>query len=91
MGSFSRNFISFKNDGDSVFAKLPWYLQPISKLVPTTYIFEAMRSLVQTGMVDPLYIVASFGLNIIYLLLCIWIFLKSFQYSRNLGLGRFNN
>ncbi len=71
--------------------KLPWFLQPISRMIPTTYIFESMRALVQTGHFEITNVLISLGLNILYLALSIYLFLRSFQYSRSLGLGRFNN
>ncbi|MDQ3009019.1 MAG: ABC transporter permease [bacterium] len=71
-------------------ANLPSFLQPISYLLPTTYIFESMRSVLSTGTVDLRYLAISFFLNIVYLALAIWWFGRSFKYSLTLGLGRFN-
>jgi len=69
--------------------RLPSFMQPISYLVPTTYIFETMRTIVAGGSVDIPTLMLSFGLNILYLSLAIWFFIRSFAYSKNLGLGRF--
>jgi ABC-2 type transport system permease protein len=71
-------------------ANLPSFLHPISYLLPSTYIFESMRALLYTQTIDPKFIAISFGLNIIYLILSIIWFLKSFKWSLNLGLSRFN-
>ena len=71
-------------------ANLPSFLHPISYILPTTYVFEAMRSLLNTGTFDPQTMVISFGLNIIYLIFAVLWFIKSFKWSLNLGLGRFN-
>lgn len=71
-------------------ASLPTLLQPISRVIPTTYIFEAMRSVLTTGTTDWRLIAFSFGLNCIYLALALWWFLRSFKASLALGLGRFN-
>lgn len=69
---------------------LPGFLQPVSRLLPTTYVFESMRSLVMTGTVDLSYLAISFGLNLVLLVLAMIWFVKSFKYSMTLGLGRFN-
>lgn len=70
--------------------RLPEWMIPIAKVLPTTYVFESMRSLLNTGAVPVDQILISAGLNLIYLGLCIWFFVRSFEYSRNLGLGRFD-
>lgn len=70
-------------------SKLPSVLQPISQLIPSTYVLESMRSLLSGAGVELSMIAMSFGLNILWLGLCIWYFIKSFEYSRNLGLNRF--
>lgn len=71
-------------------ALLPTFLQPISRLLPTTYIFESMRSLLATGHVDWRYIAMSYVLNLIYLAGALIWFKRSFRHSLSLGLGRFN-
>lgn len=68
--------------------KLPEIVQPISLLIPTTYIFESMRSLLGGHGVDVKLIAACFALNIVWLSITIWFFVRSYHYSRNLGLGR---
>lgn len=70
--------------------QLPWWIQPISRGVPTTYVFESMRSLLLENTINPQYLVISFGLNILLLSACMYYFVISFQKSRELGLGRFN-
>lgn len=73
--------------------RLPALVQPISLLIPTTYLFELMRSQVHGTFMPTETVVTSlaisFGLNIIYLIASVWFFVKSFAYSRELGLGRF--
>lgn len=70
-------------------AKLPALLQPISLLIPTTYILESMRSLLGGNGVDLSMIAISFALNFFWLAMCVWFFVRSFAYSKNLGLNRF--
>lgn len=68
--------------------KLPVAVQPISRLVPTTYVLESMRSILAGNGVDGNMMVISFGLNILWLALSIYYFVKSFAYSKELGLNR---
>lgn len=70
--------------------KLPAFIQPISWLIPTTYVLESMRSLLNGQEIMPWFIFASIALNILWLSLSILYFVKSFYYSKNLGLNRFH-
>ncbi len=70
--------------------RLPTFLQPISRLVPTTYIFETMRAIVAGAAIDYGALAYSFGLNALFLGLAVWYFVRSFAYSKKLGLGRFS-
>lgn len=70
--------------------KLPAFIQPISRALPTTYVFETMRAVVLTGQVHWQMLAISFVLNLVYLTLSVLLFLKAFEKSRTLGLGRFN-
>lgn len=70
--------------------KMPTLLQPITRIVPTSYILEAMRAVINGQPVNGWSLVLSFGLSLFYLVLSIWYFTKSFQYSKNLGLNRFS-
>lgn len=69
---------------------LPTFLRPVAYFIPTTYIFESMRALLITGQVDGKLILLSLALNTLYLSGALFWFVKSFQYSLRLGLGRFN-
>lgn len=70
-------------------ARLPGLLQTISWFVPTTYVMETLRAVVFGGTVDPWMLVKSLALNIVYLTLASWIFLRSFTFSKKMGLNRF--
>jgi ABC-2 type transport system permease protein len=70
--------------------RFPEILQVISLAIPTTYVFEAMRSIAAGGTVHWDQLVLSFGLNALYLILSLWYFTSSFKKSVSLGLGRFN-
>ncbi len=71
--------------------QLPVGLRQISQLVPTTYIFESMRSLLFTGTLDLQMLWLSFGLNAIYIVLALWFFVRMFRKSKELNLARFSN
>jgi len=71
-------------------SQLPGWAQTVSLLVPTSYIFEAMRAVLEGSLVDWTQLAISFGLNALYLCCALWFFARSFRYSLSLGLGRFN-
>lgn len=67
---------------------LPLWAQNISKLVPSSYIFEGIREILFTGKISYDKLLISFILNIIYLVLSIAFFVFMFNKSKKLGLGR---
>ncbi len=67
---------------------LPVWAQKVSALIPSTYIFEAIREMLFTHHVSYDKILISFGLNLVYLTLAIVFFRHMFDKSRKLGLGR---
>ncbi len=67
---------------------LPEWAQVISWCLPTTYIFEGMRSILQTGSFPLSYFWMSFGLNIVYLGASLILFSFCFEKSRQKGLAR---
>lgn len=71
-------------------SSLPAWLQPIARLIPSTYVFESMRSLVHTQQLQQTDLLISFGLNAVYLALAITLFVTLFRKSLTLGLNRFD-
>ncbi|OIO36988.1 MAG: hypothetical protein AUJ72_05365 [Candidatus Omnitrophica bacterium CG1_02_46_14] len=68
---------------------LPLWLQPIARLLPSTYVFEGMRSLLQTGSMPTSYFFIGFTLNIFYFLLAGFCFDRMYSKARTTGrLGR---
>lgn len=65
---------------------LPHWAQTISYFLPMSYVFEQARNLLNNGVVDPSKLLISFGLNIFYLILTLWIFGRSFNSVLNKGL-----
>lgn len=66
---------------------LPDWAQKISSLLPTSYIFEGMREVINTGNVDSTKIIVSLILSIIYLALSIYFLKSSFNKLMNKGLN----
>ncbi len=68
-------------------AILPDWAQKISSLIPTSYIFEGMREVINTGKIDPMKVLISLLLNIIYLMLSIYFLKSSFNKIMKKGLN----
>ncbi|MBS4165408.1 MULTISPECIES: ABC transporter permease [unclassified Neochlamydia] len=67
---------------------LPVWAQKISWLLPSTYIFEGMRSILDEKPFPYIYLFYSLTLNAIYLTFSILLFKWMFEKSRRKGLGR---
>lgn len=67
---------------------LPDWAQKISALIPTSYIFEGMREIINTGKIDPTKIFISLALNLLYLVLSIYFLKKSFNKVLQKGLAK---
>ncbi len=65
---------------------LPPALQTVARFVPSSYVFESMRSLLSTGTVDPSLLLTSFFLNGVYLAVSVVFFLFMFDRARRYGL-----
>lgn len=69
-------------------AILPDWAQKISSLIPTSYIFEGMREVINTGNLDPMKIFMSLTLNTAYLALSIYFLKSSFNKLMKRGLNK---
>lgn len=67
-------------------AILPHWAQVISRLLPSSYIFEGGRQVVFQHTLNWDYVLISFGLNIFYLILSLFLFTKSFRGALKRGL-----
>lgn len=65
---------------------LPHWIQPLSWALPTTYVFEGMRSVINTGSIPSGMLVASFLLNAVYLSLAMLFFTRMFEQRKKEGL-----
>lgn len=64
---------------------LPVWMQHISSILPSSHIFEGLRTLVQTGIVDTHSLLVAFGLNCFYMVISIFILQMSFNGARRNG------
>ncbi len=64
---------------------LPKVLQVVAWFVPSSYIFESMRSLLFSGTIDSMLLIKSFGLNLVYLVVSIWFYSYTFKKARVRG------
>ena len=67
-------------------AAMPNWLQIISSLFPTTYLFEGMRYSMDTGLIHWTYFGIAMIINVILLGIVIWFFKISLDYSKKKGL-----
>ena len=68
---------------------LPKWLQGVSLLLPSTYVFEGMRAVTRTGTMPVGYTAAALGLNLVYFVLAGLFFAAMYRKARDLGrLGR---
>ncbi len=65
---------------------LPDWAQKFALLIPTSYVFEGAREVMQKGYLDPSKLVISFILNTIYLILALFFFKRSFDKALKKGL-----
>ena len=61
-------------------------IQKIARALPTTYMFENMRSMIFSGNVQYDQIVLSYGLNAFYGVLAVWFFYRTFRVAKEKGL-----
>ncbi|TET06714.1 ABC transporter permease [Candidatus Dependentiae bacterium] len=67
---------------------LPQWIQPITKALPTTHAFEALRHLIEHGATPLNTLLTSFMLNGIYLIISICFFIYMFNKSKERGLAQ---
>lgn len=65
---------------------LPDWLQAVSWALPSAYVFEGMRAVIFDATLNTDYLLAAFGLNIIYLCCAAAFFLHTFHIARREGL-----
>ncbi len=66
---------------------LPKWAQQVSLFIPTSYVFEGSRQIIQHKTLDMNMLLISFVINLIYLILSIWFLKRSFNCMLNKGLA----
>ena len=64
---------------------MPTFLQGVSYLIPSTYVFEGMRSVIATGTFSASHLWGAVGVNAVYLVFMMWFFFKMFAYVKREG------
>jgi len=67
-------------------AMLPDWIQPVSSLLPSTYLFEGVRSIVSTGEIPGGQLLLSLLLNVLYLSLSLYLLTWAFELRKQKGL-----
>jgi ABC-2 type transport system permease protein len=65
---------------------LPAWLQPAAYALPPTYVFEGMRKVVTSGVIDWEMLLQGAVLSLGYLALAVWFFMAMFEHRRRGGL-----
>lgn len=66
-------------------SSLPQALQLVARFLPSSYVFEGMRSVLDTGAMDVSFLVISFALNMVYLSGAIAFYWYTFKKAREHG------
>jgi ABC-2 type transport system permease protein len=64
---------------------LPQFLQYVSYLLPSSYVFESLRTISNGGTFDTQMFLTALLLNIIYLFLASWFFVSMFKKVKMMG------
>lgn len=86
--SFAWGFIVLLHPLSCVYyplSTLPEFLQPVAKVLPTTWIFEGMRMVLATGQLPGQFLLLAIGLNVVYLILSVFFFRFMFEKAREKG------
>lgn len=67
-------------------ATLPKWMQYIAQLLPPSYVFEGMRSIVAGHLVSETTLLMSTGLALLYILIACWCFARVHRYAVRSGL-----
>lgn len=67
---------------------LPFWAQCIARMLPMSYIFDAIRSVIETGVFPVHNVLISMALNVVYFVLAIALFCRMYEKSRSEGLAR---
>lgn len=64
---------------------LPNWARPIAQALPSSYLFEEMRNILNKNPINVNNLYMSFILNVVYLVLSVWFFSSMFEQARKFG------
>jgi ABC-2 type transport system permease protein len=65
---------------------LPHWMQFIGKLLPVSYVFEGLRTIIAGGAVPAMSLALGLGLAAVYVLLACWFFRRVFRHAVRTGI-----
>lgn len=65
---------------------LPSWMQVVSHWLPPSYVFEGLRTLVSGQQIDPALLMKGFGLAVLYVLVAMIFFARTYRYTVRTGL-----
>ncbi len=65
---------------------MPGWMQIVSRILPTSYVFEGMRGVLLDGRMDVPSLGIATGLNLVYLGFSLWYFRYSFERAKKTGM-----
>ena len=71
-------------------SNLPVWAQYIAKILPMSYVFEGMRQVISTGIIDWQKVATAYALDGIYLILAVWFLKAGFNSAMQKGLIKVN-
>lgn len=69
---------------------LPHWVQSVSQIIPSMYIFEGIRTVVATNSIPWDLVLKSYALDGVYLILGLVFFVRSFKRAKEIGLAHLN-
>lgn len=65
---------------------LPFWLQPLARMIPSSHVFEGMRAVVETGEIPWESLLNAFTLNVLYLTFAFYFFYRNLRIVKIKGL-----
>lgn len=66
-------------------SSLPVWMQQVAIFLPTSYVFEGMRTVLKEGRIDYPGLIISVALSVLYFIFAVWFFAWSFKKARDSG------
>ncbi|MCE5229817.1 ABC transporter permease [bacterium] len=65
---------------------LPHWMQCVSYVLPPSYIFESMRTIIQGGQASPVHLALGGALAVAYVMIAFWLFHNTYRHAMRTGL-----